>query len=246
MLERTDEYAKPVQVTDEERLQAFYEKSKHLTPRCLGGYDKDDEICTKYCACGRTEFDSHDDNSRKVLNEPTGMGINSFFYSRKTVPACRQEAARIEKAIRDAEERLRRVTSERMSRGYYIEHLRRIPVGQVRYGKRVKNFVAEEFIHIGTKGDERYLYKVVPYDGPLYNTSERRLASILDIRGRRNPTGDYIKVLTQDVQADTVILTVKSAREESRQVYGHKFRIFLKLEDALDSHVQMDDLGSLE
>lgn len=245
MLKRTDEYAEPVEVTDVERLKTFLEKSRRLTPRCLGAYDKEDLICTGYCACGAIEFDLRDDASRAALNESSGAGYDSFFYAGIAVPSCRQETSRLVKAIKDAQETHGRAIALRMSRGHYIERLGRIPVGSVRYGQHVRNFVSM-YLHIGQKGEKQYLYKLEPFCGPLFDTTKSELADIAEIRGRPKTAGDYIKVLSQEVEGDFLVLVVKTSKEESREVFGPTFKILLKLEDALEHYVRMDDVGALD
>jgi len=242
-MERTEEYAKPVVVTDDDRLEAFLEKSKQLTPGCLGAYDKEDEVCTKFCACGLTEFDLYDRTARDQLNEPSKGARASFFSARVTIPSCRQEKKRLAKAVHEAEQNAGRPVMERMRREHFLENLGRVPVGKIRLGKRVKNFVSIGFVYIDR---DQYLYVLKPCLEPGFDSTERRLANIAGFRGRKRLVSNYISILSQEVQGDTLVLTAKSALEGSRKVFGHSFKIIVKLEDALDSHVRMDDIGALD
>lgn len=237
---QTDEYAIPVVMTDEDRFQAFSLKSQEMTPKCFGAFKKDVELCTRWCACGFDCVDKYDQGVRARLNE--GRPDEGFFKARVTTPSCQKETDRLQRAVKDAQRPINAAMINKMELSECIANIRRVPVGEVRYGRKVRNFVSTEFVYLDSS--KMCLFALRPSLGPR-RAPERQLCKVAEIRGRRQLSSDCLEVLSQELVNDNVVLTVKAINED-RKVFGHSFKLFIKISSALDSgKVPMDDRGAL-
>ncbi|MDP3994206.1 MAG: hypothetical protein Q8P91_00030 [bacterium] len=196
----------------EEKLQIFKKKSALMIPRkCFGGYCRDDPVCRDWCdRATHKRIEAKSCKIRVALNEhSSGLFCNDFGHS------CEEERHRLEEQIREARDNLKRNDQGRGERDqYYLaegtDSLKRIPVGEARWVKQLRDFTKDRFLYLETKDTRLFAY---PY-GPNYNLAEGRLCLVK----ATDTTIGYVKSITPKLP-EASLYPFKVLRQEQRGEY---------------------------
>jgi len=154
---------------DEGKLQTFKEKSRHMVPRCFGGFDDKDPLCLEYCVCAR---ESDLGKKRRELEEKLNETPGAQVFSHHVITSCQDERVKIEAKLQKNLNHLKssRARKEEMKKECLTSQstrLRRIPQGKIRRERAFHDFTRMTGLYLEIQKNHLkdvvgIIYKLIP------------------------------------------------------------------------------------